>query len=176
MGDTPNYIKSLLIPNGNKPRGRRVWSLDLESVWLPFFTATNLQSDTAIPLDALGAPLRLAYAQDGSVKFSKSGRPVIRVAKPIADSVKLVRENFAANLVSYAEGVAQDNPEGFEAIQKSAHEAGEPIATLDRANMDRAIAEAMEKSIAEARAEAEARAKAPKTAKAPKQERVAVTA
>jgi len=103
-------------------------------------------------------------------KFSKSGRPVIRVAKPIADSVKLVRDNFAANLVSYAEGVAQDNPEGFEAIQKSAHEAGEPIATQDRANMDRAIAEAMEKSIAEARA------KARKVTKAPKQERVAVTA
>ena len=171
MGDTPNYIKSLLIPNGNKPRGRRVWSLDLESVWLPFFTATNLQSDTAIPLDALGAPLRLAYAPDGSVKFSKSGRPVIRVAKPIADSVKLVRENFAANLVAYAEGVAQDNPEGIQQLQQSAREAGEPIATKDRANLDRAIAEAMEKSIAEARA------KAPKTAKAQKhEERVAVTA
>jgi len=170
MGDTPNYIKSLLLPNGKKPAGRRVWSLDLETVWLPTFFATNLQGDTAIPLDALGAPLRLAYAQDGSVKFSKSGRPVIRVAKPIADSVKLVRENLAANLVAFAEGVAKDNPEGFEAIKKSAHEAGEPIATLDRANMSKAVAEAMEKSIAEARA------KAPKTTKAPKQERVAVTA
>jgi len=170
MGDTPNYIKSLLLPNGKKPTGRRVWSLDLESIWLPFFTATNLQGDTAIPLDALGAPLRLAYAQDGSVKFSKSGRPVVRVAKPIADSVKLVRDNFAANLVAYAEGVAQDNPEGFEALQKSAHEAGEPIATQDRANMSKAVAEAMEKSMAEARAEAR---KAPKT---PKQEKVPVTA
>jgi len=171
MGDTPNYIKSLLLPNGHKSTERRVWSIPLESIWLPFFTATNLQSDTAIPLDALGAPLRLAYAQDGSVKFSKSGRPVIRVAKPIADSVKLVRENFAANLVSYAEGVAKDNPEGFEAIQKSAHKAGEPIATKGRANMDRAIAEAMEKSMAEAKAEAP---QAPPTPK--KGEKVAVTA
>jgi len=116
MGDTPQYIKSLLLPNGKKPTGRRVWSLDLESIWLPFFTATNLQNDTAIPLDALGAPLRLAYAQDGTVKFSKSGRPVVRVAKPIADSVKLVRENFAANLVAYAEDVA-------EAMEKSMAEA-----------------------------------------------------
>ena len=173
MGDTPNYIKSLLLPNGKKPTGRRVWSLDLELIWMPFFTATNLQGDTAIPLDALGAPLRLAYATDGSVKFSKSGRPVVRVAKPIADSVKLVRENFAANLVAYAEGVAQDNPEGYTALQKSAHEAGEPIATQDRANMSKAIAEVMEKSMAEARAEAR---KAPKAPKAPKQERVAVTA
>ena len=169
MGDTPNYIKSLLLPNGKKPTGRRVWSLDLESIWLPFFTATNLQSDTAIPLDALGAPLRLAYAQDGSVKFSKSGRPVIRVAKPIADSVKLVRENFAANLVAYAEGVAQDNPKGYDAFHKKAIKAGQPIATADRANLDRAIAEAMEKSMAEA--------EAPQAPEAPKQgERVAVTA
>jgi len=162
MGDTPNYIKSLLLPNGKKPSGRRVWSLDLESIWLPFFTATNLQSDTAIPLDALGAPLRLAYAQDGTVKFSKSGRPVVRVAKPIADSVKLVRENFAANLVAYAEDVAEGNPEGYTALQKSAHEAGEPITTNDRYNMSKAIAEAMEKSMAEAKAEARKAPKAPK--------------
>jgi len=150
--ESPNYIKSLLTPNGNKPTGRRVWSIQLESVWLPFFTATNLQGDTAIPIDALGAPLRLGYNQDGTVKFSKSGKPVVKVAKPIADSVKLVRENFAANLVAYAEGVANDNPKGYEALQRSAIKAGKPIVTADKANMDKAIAEAMEKSMAEAEA------------------------
>jgi len=171
MGDTPSYIKSLLTPNGKQPASRRVWSIPLENVWLPFFTATNLNGDTAIPIDALGAPLRLAYAQDGSVKFSKSGRPVVRVAKPIADSVKLVRENFAANLVAYAEGVAQDNPKGYEALQKRASKAGQPIVTADRANMDKAIAEAMEKSVAEAKAEATEATTTP-----PQGERVAVTA
>ena len=39
--NTPNYIKSLLAPNTKKPQGRKVWSIDLETVWLPFFTATN---------------------------------------------------------------------------------------------------------------------------------------
>jgi hypothetical protein len=39
--ETPNYIKSLVMPNGKKPAGRRVWSIDLETVWLPFFYATN---------------------------------------------------------------------------------------------------------------------------------------
>src|SRR3990172_124444 len=34
--ETPSYIKSLLIPNGKKPAGRKVWSIDLETVWLPF--------------------------------------------------------------------------------------------------------------------------------------------
>jgi len=172
LSNTPNYIKSLLVPNGHKSTERRVWSIPLESIWIPFLTATNLQGDTALPLDALGAPLRLAYAQDGTVKFSKSGRPVIKVAKPIADSVKLVRENFSANLVAFAEGVATSNPKGFEALQKSAREAGKPIAVKDRDNMQRAIAEAMERSMAEAKA-----AEAPEATTTPPQgDKVAVTA
>ncbi|GAI96126.1 unnamed protein product, partial [marine sediment metagenome] len=90
MKETPNYIKSLLLPNP-KTTGRRVWSIDLETVWLPFLTATNTMGDTAIPSDALGAPIRLAFDKDGSVKFSKTGRPVSRVAKPISDNVTLIR-------------------------------------------------------------------------------------
>ena len=39
---TPSYIKALLIRNGKKPAVRRVWSIDLETVWLPFFTATKI--------------------------------------------------------------------------------------------------------------------------------------
>ena len=62
------YIKQLLIPNGKKPQGRRVWAIDLETVWMPFFTATNTMGDTALPADVLGAPLRLAYNGDGSGK------------------------------------------------------------------------------------------------------------
>ena len=70
---TPSYIKSLLQPTTKRESGRKVWSIDLESIWLPFFIATNVQGDTAIPHDALGALLRLAYEKDGSVKFSKTG-------------------------------------------------------------------------------------------------------
>ena len=162
MSNTPNYIKSLLTPNGKGPTGRRVWSIDLESVWLPFLTATNLQGDTDLPLEALGSPLRLAYAQDGSVKFSKAGRPVVRVAKPIAESVKLVRDNFTANLVSFAEGVAESNPKGYEALQKRAREAGKPIQVKDKENMTKAIAEAMERSMAEAKPEVPEVAEVPK--------------
>ena len=148
--DTPNYIKSLLMPNGKKPAGRRVWSIDLESVWLPFLTSTNTVGDTAIPVDALGAPLRLAYNADGSVKFSKAGRPVTKVAKEIADSVRLVRDNFTAGLVAYANGVITENPEGYKAQIELAREAGEPIIAKDRANLDKAIANAMVEAVAEA--------------------------
>ena len=160
--DTPNYIKSLLIPssNGNKPRARRVWGIDLETIWLPFFTATNTMGDTAIPADALGAPLRLGYNADGSVKFSKTGRPVTKVAKDIADSVKLVKDNFTAGLLAYASGVITDNPDGYKAQVEAAKVAGEPILTQDRANLDKALAEAMAEAVSEAQKKATKRGKA----------------
>ena len=170
--ETPSYIKSLLIPNGKKPAGRRVWSIDLETVWLPFFTATNTMGDTRIAPDALGAPLRLAYAPDGSVKFSKSGRPVIAVSKEIAQNVRLVRENFVAGLQDYANAVVTENPDGYKAMVEMAGKAGQPILTTDRRNLDKAMAERMEEAIAEAEAhdKTEADTDKPKT----KREREAV--
>jgi hypothetical protein len=168
--DTPNYIKALLLPtNGNKPRARRVWGIDLETIWLPFFTATNTMGDTAIPADAMGAPLRLGYNADGSVKFSKTGRPVTKVAKDIADSVRLVKDNFTAGLLAYANGVITDNPDGYKAQIEMAREAGEPIIAKDRANLDKAIANAMVEAVAEAEVKAKAKIRGNKA-------KVAVTA
>jgi hypothetical protein len=168
--DTPNYIKALLLPtNGNKPRARRVWGIDLETIWLPFFTATNTMGDTAIPADAMGAPLRLGYNADGSVKFSKTGRPVTKVVKDIADSVRLVKDNFTAGLLAYANGVITDNPDGYKAQIELAREAGEPIIAKDRANLDKAIANAMVEAVAEAEVKAKAKVRSNKA-------KVAVTA
>ena len=150
---TPQYIKALLKPNGTKPAGRKVWSIDLESVWLPFLTATNTMGDTAIPHDCLGAPLRLAYNGDGSVKFSKSGRPVIKVAKDIQDNVRMVRENFVASLQAYAHSVAHENPEGYKAEVEASAKAGLPIVERDKEALEAAISLQAE-AIAEARAEA----------------------
>ena len=110
------YIKALVTPQAKKAgTSRRVWSIDLETVWLPFFTATNTMGDTAIPHEALGAPLRLGYNKDGTVKFSLAGRPVIRVAKELSDSVRMVRDNFTASLSDYANGVIMENPDGYKA-------------------------------------------------------------
>ena len=157
--DTPNYIKSLLLPNGRKPAGKRVWSIDLEMVWLPFFTATNTMGDTALPADVMGAPIRLAYAPDGSVKFGKSGRPVTKVAKELADSVRLVRENFVAGLLNYTNTVATDNPDGYREQIASAREAGQPIIANDKANLDKAMAEAVAQAVEEATAKSKAKSK-----------------
>ncbi len=163
MNETPTYIKSLLTPTTKRPQGRKVWSIDLEQVWLPFFTATNAMGDTAIPSAAIGCPLRLGYDKAGAVRFTQAGRPVIRVAKELADNVRLVRDNFTANLLNYAGSVIRDNADGYKAQIELAHKAGEPIFQHDRNQLDLALkakvkaeAEAVAKSKAEAVAEAEA--------------------
>jgi len=125
--ETPGYIAALLQPQPSKPTGRKVWSIDLETVWLPFLTATNTVKATAIPSEALGAPLRLQYEDDGEVKFSKTGRPVVRVAKEIADQVKVVRENFTANLLTFAGQVARKEKDAYKAQVEAAQAAGAPI-------------------------------------------------
>ena len=156
---TPSYIKSLLLPSAKTPRGRRVWSIDLESVWLPFFTATNVMGDTAIPSDALGCPIRLAYDKDGSVRFGRTGRPVTRVAKPISDSVTLIRGNFVANLMAYAEDVANKREEDYANCVKVCAKAGEPILNHDKAELDKAVQHQLEQAMREAEAKAEGEAK-----------------
>ena len=136
-----DYIKSLLRPNGSKPKGRKVWSVDLEVVWLPFFNATNAMGDTAIAHDALGAPLRLAYEHDGSVRFSpNTGKPVIRVAKELQDNVKLVRENFVAGLMAYTHEVFTENPDAYREQVEASQSAGKPIIEVDRLALDSAYA------------------------------------
>ena len=154
--ETPNYIKSLLTPTTKQPQGRKVWSIDLQQVWLPFFTATNTMGDTAIPSEAIGCPLRLGYDKAGQVRFSQAGRPVIRVAKEIADNVRLVRENFTANLLNYAGSVMRDNAEGYKEQIEMAKKAGEPIYQHDKNQLSNAL---------KARAEAEAKAQAEALAK-----------
>ena len=154
MKATPNYIKSLLLPNAKSPQGRRVWSIDLETVWLPFLTATNTMGDTAIPLDALGCPIRLAYDKDGSVRFSKSGRVVSKVAKPISDSVTLIRQNFVANLQQYSEQVATDRQEDYAKQIEQATIAGKPIIAHDKVELDKAIQLQLEEAMRQAQEEA----------------------
>jgi hypothetical protein len=171
MIETPTYIKALLVNNTKKaPQARRVWSIDLETVWLPFFFGTNTMGDTTVPADALGASIRLAYNTDGTVKFSKSGRPVTKVAKDLSDNIRLVRDNFTAGLQSYAHGVATESPEAYKAEIAKAVEAGKPIITHDNAMLSEAIAKMMSEAV-EAELKAKAKSPAPKAeskSKAPK--------
>ncbi|MFA4837570.1 MAG: hypothetical protein WC749_16085 [Dehalococcoidia bacterium] len=141
---TPNYVKTLLEPATRKTASRKVWSIDLEGVWLPFFTATNVQGDTAISREALGAPLRLAKQKDGTVKFSATGRPVIRVVAELSDQIRIVRENFTASLVNYAGTVAKQNPDGYKSEVEACQKAGQPIVAQTNLDIEMAIAKANE--------------------------------
>lgn len=153
---TPAYIKGLLVPaNGKAAPTRRAWSIELQT-WVGFFTATNVADETDIPSDALGAPLRLAYGKDGSVQFNDQGRPRIKVAKPLADGVKLVRENFAASLLNFTVATAKDNPAAFKAEVEAAQKAAAPIKAKELRDLEVAIALAQAQAAAEAQAEAEA--------------------
>lgn len=176
--ETPGYIKALLKPNGAKPKGRRVWSIDLETVWLPFFTATNAMGETAIPDEALGAPLLLAHNADGSVKFSRTGNLVMKIVKDIADSVRLVRENHIAGLLHYANTVAIENPGGYRAQVEASRQAAKPIIEKDRQALENALAVilAQAEAVADPIAEAVAQAQAVAEAVAPKPSRKAKVA
>ncbi len=136
MYQTPSYIKQVIMPKARQAKtSRRVWSIDLETVWLPFFTATNAQGDTAMPSEAIGAPLRLATAKDGSIRFTDSGTPVIRVVKDISDMVRSIREQFTAGLMAFTNGVATENAEAFKSEAVKAVEAGKPIIARDTAKL-----------------------------------------
>ncbi len=180
LKETPVYIRNLLLPNSKAPQGRKVWSIDLETVWLPFLTATNVMGDTAIPLDALGAPIRLGYDKDGSVKFSTSGRPVTKVAKPLSDSVSLIRQNFVASLQQYAGQVAEEKQAEYAETVALAVKAGKPIQAHDKTELDAAIklqiAEALRQAgEAEATGDAEATGEAEATTQIPAKELATVS-
>lgn len=157
MANTPQYIADLLRPLPGPSTGdRRVWSIPLQAVWLPFFTATNVSGKTDIADESLGAPLRLAKGSDGSVKFNKTGRPVVRVVRELSDHVKMVRENFTASLVNYANGIAKAMPKEYKAQVEAAQKAGQPILDADAQAVTDAIARAMlAKAPAETKTEAE---------------------
>jgi hypothetical protein len=139
---TPGYISALLQPRPERTADRRSWSIPVFGVWVPFFTATNTEGQIRISAEGLGAPVRLAREKDsdGSVKFSKSGRPVLKLVKELGDQVKLVRENFQAGLISYAENVQKAMPDAYKAQAETARKKGEVIYQMDA----RVLAEALE--------------------------------
>jgi hypothetical protein len=132
-------VQSLLVKGVKKPAGRKSWGIDLETVWIPFFTATNVKGETAIASDSLGCPLRLAYSPDGEVKFSKAGRPIFRVVKELSDTVRMVRDNFTNTLLSYAHTVEANEPELWKAEEERAAKLGEPIKVKDDLSLQRAV-------------------------------------
>jgi hypothetical protein len=136
---TPGYISALLQPRPERTADRRSWNIPVFGVWVPFFTATNTEGQTHISHEALGAPVRLAKDSDGSVKFSKAGRPVLKLVKELGDQVKLVRENFQAGLLTYAENVQRAMPDAYKAQAENARKKGEAIYDMEAKVLNEAL-------------------------------------
>ena len=125
------YIKTLVAPRGPKSSGKKSWSIDVETDWVPFFIGTNVMGYTDIAPDALGAPLRLAHAKDGSIRFSQTGMPVVRVNPELSKAIGSVRENLVASMRLNTQVVKEERPEDFLNAVNAAMQAGMPLIELD---------------------------------------------
>jgi len=138
---TPNYIKALLAPTSNSRGSRRAWSIDVENIWVPFFTATNVMGETDLADDVLGAPIRLAKGKDGEVRFTQTGRPVMRVQSELNSQITIVRENFVAGLQAYTGLVQNERMDDYAARVATQQGAALPILEQDAADLAEAVAE-----------------------------------
>ena len=125
------YIKTLVAPRGPKSSGKKSWSIDVETDWVPFFISTNVMGYTDIAPDALGAPLRLAHAKDGSIRFSQTGMPVVRVNPELTKAIGSVRENLVASMRLNTQVVKEERPDDFQNAVNAAIQAGMPLIEMD---------------------------------------------
>jgi hypothetical protein len=127
MALTNADITSMLKPQFKSGSEKRAWSIGIRTTWVPFYTATNAAGKSSIPADVLGAPERLARNKDGSIKFSKSGRPVMRVHPVLAEKVKICRDNYEADLLGYVGRISSEMPGKYKAEVQLAQRAAVPI-------------------------------------------------
>lgn len=124
---TTDDVKSMFTPRLKKGGDRKVWSIDLHTVWIPVFTAANTRGDQDIAPDVLGAPLRLAKSEDGTILFTKAGLPRMKVHPVLAEKVKVARDNIVAGMLEYVGDTAREMPDAYKAQVELAQAAGRPI-------------------------------------------------
>jgi hypothetical protein len=126
-GDSPDFLTALLAPSKGTRGSRRAWGIDVETVWVPYFTGTNVEGKTELPDDVLGAPIRLAKTRDGEVRFDNNGRPRMRVAPELNAQVTLVRENFVSALMARVGLVIEERPDEYRQQVAAQQLAGEAV-------------------------------------------------
>ena len=155
---SPSFISALVTPGPGSNSGRKSWSIDVESVWVPFFTATNAMGDTNIAHETLGAPIRLATDKAGAVRFTPNGRPALRIAPDLSQQIRVVRENFIASLQNYTGTVIEENADAYRSQVEANQAAATPLLEQDakmlQEEMDRQAALAAEEARCQEAAEA----------------------
>ena len=157
---SPSFISALVTPGPGAASGKKSWSVDVESVWVPFFTATNAQGDTNVSPETLGAPIRLAVDKAGVVRFTANGRPSMRIAPELSQQIRVVRENFIASLINYTGTVIEENGDAYRAQVERNQSAATPLLEQDskmlQEELDRIAARAAEETACEEQTEAPA--------------------
>lgn len=157
LTDSNSWIKSLVQPMPSKTvLTRRVKGFDVDML-VNFALAQNVEGNTNIPLDAIGAPYRLATAKDGTVKFSQAGRPSIRIAKPIVAFGTMIHQNIVAGIMAETSRVFTEKEAEVKAMAEAASKVGAPIIAADEKLLATAEA-ALLKAAADAKAKADAEA------------------
>tara|TARA_Y100000310_G_scaffold305664_1_gene346071 strand:- start:148 stop:531 length:384 start_codon:yes stop_codon:yes gene_type:complete len=99
--------------------------LGLAAIWLPFFTATNVDGATNITSGSLGAPIRLARQRTtGAIRRRADGSPCSQVAPEITSHIKLIRERFGTGLMAYATASFKANPDQHKVARAEAANEG----------------------------------------------------
>jgi hypothetical protein len=122
------HFGTMLAPS-TKAISRRAWGIDVETFWVPVFTAAKVMGHAQdLPDESLGAPIRLAYRKDGSVKFSEtSGKPIFKVDGKLNDMVNRARENYIAVNLSYVGAVADERKSAYKSQVERQQTAGRPF-------------------------------------------------
>lgn len=148
----PEYVKQLARPRAAGASERKVWSIGLDSKWVPYFTATNTAGVTAVSPAALGAPLRPAKDKSGAVRFGTSGKVQFRVEPELNASIMAAKENFEASLVEFAKSVQAEHPDEYRAQAQANAVAAAPV--MQQVASDIADAQAKREALAKAADEA----------------------
>ncbi|MFA5385037.1 MAG: hypothetical protein WC364_10310 [Eubacteriales bacterium] len=151
-----------------KAAEKKIWSIGLETVLLPYLTASNAVGATCIDGDVLGCPVRIARNTDGTPKLNKSGKLVTSVHKEIRAQVANMRDAYIAQLRNATRFVQSTETEAYNNQVKIANRMGAEAlqAEKDLIAKHEATLKALAEATAKAEAEATAKAEAEATAKA----------
>jgi len=134
------------------------WGIPLRE-WVPFFTATNVDGATAIPLEDLSVPVRLRRDNAGAVKVNAKGLPVYETVMTIKRQVLLAKARVLFNMQSSVAQIRSEREEAYADTVSLMQTKGDVI----RAGEERILADhqrevARQRKAAEAQVRADARA------------------
>lgn len=130
--NVPTFVKNLMAPTAAKSTVKRVWGIELLTVWAPYFHATNVMGVTEVSAEALGAPQRLARNKDGSIRYSPAtGRPVEQVVKELRDVIAGVQSNLVAGMLDFTGNVQKHESAAYKASLLAGVAAGAPLKDKD---------------------------------------------